>query len=189
MINAITNIDIQILHGIHDALHGPVLDAVMVFFTRLGDAGFIWLALAAALLINKKTRVYGLAMLLALAVEFLVINLGLKNLTARPRPFLIDPTLATTLINLPQSWSFPSGHTGSSFAAAVALCLFPWRRTWVRALPLLLAAVISFSRLYLGVHYPTDVLFGLIIGVACGFIGHYLAVRLYNRKGAPKDAS
>ena len=188
MIHAITNIDIQILHAIHDALHGPVLDGIFVFATRLGDAGFIWLAIAAALLVSKKTRVFGLAMLLALALEFILVNLGLKNITARPRPFLLDPSLATTLINLPQSWSFPSGHTGSSFAAATALCFFPWRHAWMRLIPLTGAALVSFSRLYLGVHYPTDVLAALLIGVACGIIGYRLAVYLYNKKGAPRGA-
>lgn len=183
MPETITNIDIQILHAIQ-ALHGPFLDDFFTIITTLGDAGFVWLAIAALLLVNRKTRLFGLAMLLALAMEFIIVNLGLKNLTARQRPFLLDPALATTLIDLPQSWSFPSGHTGSSFAAAMALWHFPWRRAWMKTIPLTGAALIAFSRLYLGVHYPTDVLFGLIIGLACGIAGYHLAQRLYNKKAA-----
>lgn len=182
MIEMITTTDIAILHAIHDALHGPVLDVIMTFFTRLGDAGFVWLVIAAVLLMSKRYRAVGLAVLLALAIEFVLVNIGLKNLTARPRPFLIDPTLATDLINLPQSHSFPSGHTGSSFAAAVALLYFPWKRAWMRALPIGLAALVSFSRLYLGVHYPSDVFAGMLIGIACGIAGYHLAQAIIRKR-------
>lgn len=150
-----------------DALQGmrlPVLDSFFVSLTRLGDGGFFWIALGLALLCFPKTRVCGVCVLAALAVGAVATNLLLKPLVARPRPFWVCDTVEL-LVKAPRDFSFPSGHTQASFAAAGAV----WRnnRKWGLAV-FVLAALIAFSRLYLYVHFPTDVLFGAALGVCVG---------------------
>lgn len=129
--------------------------------THLGDAGIVWIALGLSLLIPKKTRRCGLAVLIALAVTFVVGNVVMKNLIARPRPFIVYPDIEL-LIAPPSGFSFPSGHSSSSFAAATALFCF-YKKPGIAAL--VLAALIAFSRMYLFVHYPTDVLTGIMLGI------------------------
>ena len=113
-------------------------------------------------------------MLIALGVGFLLGNVFLKNLVMRPRPFVTHTDL-TALLVPEDPWSFPSGHTLSSFAAASALYFFHHKTGF---LAFLLAAAIAFSRLYASVHYPTDVLTGAVIGVLCGIIAAWLTDRV-----------
>lgn len=152
------------------ALRSPALDALMVTFTKLGNGGLVWCALAVALLLFPKTRKTGLAVALALGIEVLFCNGLLKPLVARARPCEMSPV--SLLIARPTDYSFPSGHTGASFAAMSAL-LFSGNRLWLPALAL--AAVIAFSRMYLYVHYPTDVLAGALLGIMTGWCGAVLA--------------
>lgn len=182
MLEQLTSIDISVLHGIQNALQSPALDAVMPFVTSLGNLAFIWFVIAALLLSKKEYRFYGAAVITAIAAACLIGEIGIKNIVERPRPFLVDPTLATQLIELPHTFSFPSGHTGSSFAAATALCFLPMAHPWFKAIPLLGAASIAFSRLYLCVHYPSDVLGGIIVGVTSGLIGMLVVKYLVRRK-------
>lgn len=182
MFESITNTDLAILHAIHDTLANPALDAVMAFITTLGDGGLLWFGIAVALLFSKKYRVVGLAVVLAVVLEFAVADLNIKPLVERPRPFITDPSLTTSLIELPRSFSFPSGHTGSAFAAATALVLGFRHKIWMRILPYGVAAVMAFSRLYLCVHYPTDILFGIIVGVTCGFAAYRLACEIVDHR-------
>lgn len=151
-------------------LRTPALDALMVGFTKLGNGGLIWCALAGVLLLFPKTRKTGLAVALALGIEVLFCNGLLKPLVARARPCEMAPGVSL-LIARPTDCSFPSGHTGASFAAMSAL-LFSGNRLWVPALAL--AAVIAFSRMYLYVHYPTDVLAGAMLGIMTGWCGAVL---------------
>lgn len=169
MFEEITHTDMAILHGIHDSLASPVMDSAMSFVTTLGDIGFIWFVIAATAICLKKHRLYGIAIIVAIILAFMVGDMGLKHLFERPRPFLADPSLATELIELPTSFSFPSGHTSSSFAAATVLCLTPFAHRWFKPAAVLGAVAIAFSRLYLCVHYPSDVCAGAILGIACGF--------------------
>lgn len=149
-------------------LHTPFWDAVMLFFTHLGDSGFVWVALTAVLLAFRKTRRVGCILAAALALDFVLCNLLLKPLVGRVRPcdVLTDVTL---LLPRPDDFSFPSGHTAASCTAATAL----WqagKKRWASA-AFALGALIAFSRMYLCVHYPTDILGGVIVGVACGVAG------------------
>ena len=143
----------------------------MPIITRLGSDGAIWIVLAGALLFSRKYRKVGFAILCALALEVTLCNIILKPLIARIRPCDIN-TAVQLLINRPTDFSFPSGHTASSFAAVSAL-YFSRQRLWRPAL--ILAILISFSRLYLYVHYPTDVLAGIMLGIIVGFLGCKLA--------------
>lgn len=167
MIEMIQNADLSILHAIQGAA-SPAMDTLMVAFTTAGEYGAVWVLLAVAMIAEGKHRTYGFAILAAIALVVLFGEIGLKHLIARPRPFLLDPSLATTLVDLPSSYSCPSGHTASSFAAATVLCLAPLAHRWLKPVAVGTACIIGFSRLYLCVHNPTDVLFGTVLGIACG---------------------
>ena len=139
----------------------PLLNAIFIFITRLGDAGWIWIVTGVILLVSKRHRREGKAVLLALLIGFILTNLILKNIIARPRPYTVLEGLKI-LIQEPSDYSFPSGHTCSSFAAALTMLRISDRRLGIAAS--ILAVLIAFSRLYIGVHYPTDVLAGAVIG-------------------------
>ena len=141
-------------------LHSPLLDKVMVFFTTLGEDGIVWIAIAALMLCFKKTRPCGIGMLAALILKTLIGNIILKNLFMRQRPCWLDPSVEL-LIKSPSSFSFPSGHTFDGFAASVTIFLHN-RKAGIAAM--ILAAVIAFSRLYLFVHFPTDILASVVLG-------------------------
>ena len=145
----------------------PVGDTVMCFITRLGDAGMVWILLAVILLVIPKTRKSGLVLMTALCVDIVLCNGILKNLFARIRPCDIN-TQVKLLIARPDDFSFPSGHTAASFTAVAALYLSGEKKLWKPAL--MLACLIAFSRLYLFVHFPTDVLAGIAVGFICAFL-------------------
>lgn len=155
-------LDAALLHGIHSLFASPALDRLMVAVTRLGDLGFFWLLLAAVLLCRPATRRAGALILLAMALGLLFGNGLLKNLIARPRPYAADPGIPLLIPPSREPYSFPSGHTLHAFAAACAVGFAGRRR--LCALCLILAAVIGFSRIYLMMHYPLDVLAGALFG-------------------------
>lgn len=154
-------------------IHTPVLDALMINITRLGDSGFIWILLALLLLCWKRTRKEGFWMFVVLLSGLIVGNLLLKNIIGRARPFIANPGI-TLLIPPPGGYSFPSCHTLSSFGAATFGYLTNPR--WGRA-ALVLAFLIGISRLYLCVHYPSDVLAGAVIGAGLGLLVKKAEVR------------
>lgn len=157
----ITELDFSFLHAVRDALHSAFLDGLMVPFTSAFNGGIFWFVLCAVLLVFRKTRAVALCVLLAMAVAFLTGELGLKNIVCRSRPFVQDSSVSLAL-RAPTSYSFPSGHTASSFAAATAI--FGFHKKW-GAGALCLAALVGFSRLYLFVHFPSDVLAGAVLGI------------------------
>lgn len=157
-------IDWSILHWIQTYLACPALDWLMPRVTALGNAGVIWLLAAGALLCTKKYRRQGVVLLAGLLAGLILGNGLLKHLAARPRPCWLDPGVAL-LIPVPGDYSFPSGHTLSSTIAAIVLTWTDRRFGWA-AIPL--AALIAFSRLYLYVHFPTDVLGAALLGGAIG---------------------
>ncbi|WFR57198.1 phosphatase PAP2 family protein [Anaerocolumna sp. AGMB13025] len=154
------SMDESILFYILEHFHTPLLDKIMIVITTLGNSGFIWLIIAALLLIPKKTRYIGIFLFLALCTEYLLGDMFLKPLIARPRPFIRFPEI-DLLIKRPGSFSFPSGHTMSSFTAATVIF---WANKRAGISAYILAVLIGFSRLYLFCHYPTDVLSGAVLG-------------------------
>lgn len=162
--------EFEILHAIQ-GLRSEFLDQIMIFVTKLGDEGIFWIALGLVLAIIPKTRKCGLCVLGAMALTFVLGNLILKNLVARPRPFTVDDSVAL-IIPQPGEFSFPSGHTMNGFAAATTIFMY-YRKAGIATL--LLAATIAFSRMYLFVHYPTDILGGIIVGVFDAWVIYILA--------------
>ncbi len=179
MIEALTLFEQSILLFIQNNLRVDFLDPIVVFITRLGDTGVAWIALGVVLLFFKKTRRGGLIMLFCLAGAWLVNDFVLKPLIARVRPYDAIDTL-TILVKAETSFSFPSGHTNASFASAIALTMVYGRKGAWAYLP---ATLIALSRLYVGVHYPTDVLGGMIVGTVVGFLVYKLFI--YIEKNHP----
>lgn len=177
-------IEFQILDALQK-IHTPVLDGVMCLITSLGNAGIIWILLTIALLINPKIRRTkdgtacrlfgesgrrsGCILLAALILDLILCNGILKNLFHRVRPYDIRTSIEL-LVKRPVDYSFPSGHTAASFTAVVALSFAGEKRAWKAAL--VLACLIAFSRMYLYVHYPTDVLGGVLVGILAGYGGY-----------------
>lgn len=174
--------DLKILLWIQEVLANPFLDTVMPWITLLGDHGYIWIALVIYFLCRKNTRWLGLFLGLTLLVELGVVEGIIKQLVQRPRPFtIIDIDL---LIKAPSSTSFPSGHTASSFAAATYL-MFNKRKIW--PLAMVLASLIAFSRCYLFVHYPSDVIVGMILGSLLGYLGYKAYTYVFERYVKPTE--
>lgn len=162
--------ELEILHAIQE-LHTDWLDAFMILVTTLGNGGIIWIALSLVLVVPKRTRACGLTMMGAMLLSFLLGNLLLKNLIARPRPFMVDSSVSL-LIPKPGEYSFPSGHTLNSVTAATVIFLY-FKKAGIGAY--VLAALIAFSRLYLFVHYPTDILGGILLGIIDALIVYKIA--------------
>ena len=158
--------ELSILDFIRENIANSVFDTVMPIITKFGDGGIFWIALAVLLLLFKKTRKTGLCMGLALIMGFIVGNLVLKNVVARIRPYDLNPEIELLIKHL-SDFSFPSGHTLASFEAATAI--FINNKKWGVAC-LILAFLVALSRIYLYVHYPTDVLAGMLLGIGFAII-------------------
>lgn len=167
--------DGDFLLWVQEHLRADVLTPFMKTITVFGNSGLFWLLLTVLLYIIPKTRRAALASTLAMLFVYLSCNLLVKNVVARTRPYEVIEGLER-LIGPQVDYSFPSGHTAISFGAAVALCFYLDRRLGVGLLAL--ASVIAYSRLYLGVHYPTDIMGGLVFGIVMGILGHLAADRL-----------
>ena len=163
--------ELAILDWIQSHLRCGFLDAVLPVITRTADHGELWIILALVLLVIRNQRKYGAAVACGLVLDLVSCNLLLKPLVGRIRPFAVN-TAVELLVKAPLDASFPSGHTAASFAAVFALKA-AGSPLWKPALAV--AVVIAFSRLYLYVHWPSDVLAGALLGAAVGWAGARLA--------------
>lgn len=170
--SAIQNFDDFILQFIQNNFRGYCLDVIMPILTSLANKGFIWIIICIVLLSCKKYRKYGCIMFLALILCFVIGNLSLKPLVARNRPFDARPLIDGLLIKAPRDYSFPSGHTMVSFSCSAVL-YYMNRKIGIMAI--ILSTVIGFSRLYLYVHYPSDVLVGFMIGI----LNSWISIKTY----------
>ena len=174
--------DLPVLDWIAENMYCAFLDVTMPLITVLGNAGIFWILVAVILLCIPKYRKVGLSMGAALIMGLLICNITLKPLVARPRPY--DFQLANfgrtieLLIATPHDFSFPSGHTLASFEAATVLCIHN-KKLGIPAM--ILAALIAFSRLYLYVHYPTDVLFSVFLGLGIGILASWLVGKIWDK--------
>lgn len=177
-------IESTILLGIQNNIRTPLLTSFFSFITHLGDAGIIWIALCIILLIFRSTRDVGVRASLSLLAAFLINNLLLKNIFNRTRPFYMIESLSV-LIKYPSDASFPSGHSAAAFAVAAAL-IFAGAPKKISIPATVLAVLMAFSRLYLGVHYPSDVICGAVIGTFCAAVSVFVLNRIKARKDEKK---
>ena len=174
--------DLPILDWIQANLQSAALDTLMPIITMFGDAGIFWIVCSVILMLLPKTRRIGFGMAFALAMGLVVCNMTLKPLVGRIRPYDLQKDLGVTiklLIDAQHDFSFPSGHTIASFEACTVMMLGS-RKLGIPAT--ILAILIAFSRLYLYVHYPTDVITSIVLGTIFGIIGWYLAGKLPAKK-------
>lgn len=169
--------ELKILDFIQEHLRFGFLDDMMVLLTRLADDGIVWIVLAIALICFKPSRKMGITLGLALLLGLIVGNLGLKNLFARPRPYTVNPEIVPNmLIERLSDYSFPSGHTRCCFESGMAMYLCDKR--WGKV-AFVLGGFIAISRMYLYVHYPTDVIAGALLGLLNGFIAFIIVNKIY----------
>jgi len=146
----------------------PWLDGIMKFFTHLGDGSWVWILIFVLFLIFKSYRSTAIKLAIAMIIVLIVNNLILKNVFHRIRPYdLLDQF--TAIIKKEVDWSFPSGHT--AFAAAAVYVIARRLGGVLAALAIVVGFFIAVSRIYVGVHFLTDVLAGAVIGVICGWVG------------------
>ncbi len=171
--------DGQILLFIQEHLRNAVFDFIFKGITHLGDAGIFWILLTVVLLCFRQTRRAGIYSACALAASLVINNLILKNLVGRIRPYELVEGLHC-IVAPAHDASFPSGHTGASFASAVSISRQLPRK--MAGFFIVLASLIAFSRLYVGIHYPTDVLGGLVTGIGIGLLVNVIGDRLAGGK-------
>ena len=171
---------VNAIHGLHECA-ADWLQPIMEFISLLGKGGIFLIILSMVLLIYRPTRRFGTAMCLGLAIGAVVVNLWLKVVIARPRPYadpqsMFYPIWLDHGSHTESDFSFPSGHTNAAFAAMVPLFILGNKKTsW---LALVFGILMGISRIYLVVHYPTDVIGGFITGTMAGIIGTLIALRI-----------
>ena len=168
----ISSFNDNILFFIQAHIQNPFLTPIMSFFTTVGKDGAIWLVIGIILLITKKYRKVGFLIYFGSIINYIITEV-IKNTVKEPRPFDTLHSLHL-LISTPPGYSFPSGHTSAAFVAAFIIAIYIRKM----AAPSIIGAIlIACSRLYFTVHYPTDVLMGVVVG----FISCLIAIFLYNR--------
>lgn len=173
----------EILLWIQNNLRAAWLDPIMKGITYLGEAGWFWILLSLVLILTKTYRKTGITCGTSLILHLILVNGVAKNLFRRTRPYEVIEGL-TRIVGKQSDFSFPSGHTAASFAVAVVLLLRAPKKISVPAM--ILAVLISLSRLYVGVHYPTDVLGGAVIGTLCAFLAVWIVDAVEKKIGEKK---
>lgn len=173
------------VHRLYESC-GSWLTPFMEFISLLGKGGIFLIILSLILLIYRPTRRFGTAMAISLALGAIVVNLWLKVMIARPRPYadaggLYYPLWQMLGSHTESDFSFPSGHTNAAFATMVPIFLLG-RKKW-SWLALLFGVLMGISRIYLVVHYPSDVLGGIITGSIAGIIGTLITLRIPEYSG------
>lgn len=164
----------------------PVLDKIIIAITHTGDAGIIWIILTAIFLLFKKTRKMGIVMFVALFFDLILCNGLLKNLIARTRPYNVN-TAIEIIVKKPSEYSFPSGHTAAAFTTMFALLFEKNNKIWRYVL--IWACLIAFSRLYLYLHYPTDILGGILVGLVSGLLANIVVNKIRKIRESKKSMS
>lgn len=175
---ALYRIDSAILRSIQNLLSGSFSDFFFANITVLANAGVFWIVLSAVFAIMPKTRKMSLTMMIAMLLGLLLGNLIIKNVVARMRPYQMDGAIQL-IINKPSEFSFPSGHTLCSFGAAISIYLYKKK---LGVLMLILASAIALSRMYLYVHFPTDILGGILLGIITANIAYIITEKIYMSK-------
>lgn len=179
MPDVIQQFDERALMWIAQNIRCALLDPFMKLYTQLGNTGMLFIVLGLLMLLFKPTRKAGFSALCAMLIGLVVVNFTIKPLVSRPRPWLVMENFAN-LVPEKDPNSFPSGHTNSAFAFALAVCVAAPKR-WMKITAVCMAAVMGLSRLYVGVHFPSDVLAGAVIGSLCGLAGAWVVKTVWER--------
>lgn len=171
--------DERALVWIAENLRCALLDPFMKLYTQLGNTGMLFIVLGLVLLCFKATRKAGFSALCAMLIGLVVVNFTIKPLAARARPWLVIENFVN-LVPERDPNSFPSGHTNAAFAFALAVCMSAPKR-WMKIAAVCAAVLMGLSRLYVGVHFPSDVLMGAVIGSLCGLTGAWVVKKAWER--------
>lgn len=175
MLTWIRQLDGAVLRWIGEHLRSPMANSLMCAYTTLGDRGALFIVLSLLCLLFRPSRRVGAAGLTALVMGAVVTNLTLKPLVARARPWLVLEGFET-LMRSSDPYSFPSGHTCAAFAFGMAVvAMVP--HGWLKTAALVAAVLMGYTRLHVGVHFPSDVLAGAVVGTCCGLA----AARLWHQ--------
>ena len=183
VIDFVKSLDWAVLHFIQDNLRTDILDKVFTILTYLGDHGAVWILIAVILLFFRRTRRTAVLILIAMAAAYVIGTNMVKELVARPRPCWLDDSVVM-LIKVPQDYSFPSGHT---MAGTVSCFLINRTNKVLGVFSVILMLLIAFSRMYLYVHFPSDILAGLLIGIVFGAVTWLIGGRWARRGRLPKE--
>lgn len=175
----IQQFDEQALVWIAEHVRCGLLDPFMKLYTQLGNTGMLFIVLGVVMLFFKQTRKAGVSALCAMLIGLFVVNFTIKPLVARARPWLVIENFVN-LVPERDPNSFPSGHTNAAFAFAIAVCAAGSKR-WMKIAAVCAAAVMGLSRLYVGVHFPSDVLVGAVVGSLCGLLGAWVVKAAWER--------
>lgn len=167
---ALLKIDVGILLFLQEYVRNDGLTPIIKFITEYGS--FTMIALGVILMIfgKRKYRIAGIVAVLAVVLDNIIVT-GIKNVLARPRPYITFPEVIP-MVGIPSKYSFPSGHTGFAFSVALSFCKYLPKKYCV--ISLVISALVGFSRLYLGVHYPSDVLAGVVVGFVASGLAYYI---------------
>lgn len=166
MIDTITALDFNIVLWVQQHVRSPFLSAFFIPFTTIGNAGILFILIGVLLLFFKRTRQSGILLLISLTISFILNDIVVKNIVQRPRPYNTFSQIIP-LVPPPGKYSFPSGHTAAAFSSMMTL-FFTQKKHAIMGL--IIAFLMGFSRIYVGVHYPTDVFFGAFLGTTVAVI-------------------
>lgn len=167
MVNNLVKLDLKIIEYINMNIKCKTLDRIMKLITNMGNCGFVWIIISLFIIYNGNNKRLGVLSLLSLILTTIIGEIIIKNIVKRERPFKKLSNEYQLLIQKPKTYSFPSGHSGSSFAVSTVFLNLAGRSSIA---VLMLALLIALSRVYLNVHYPTDVIAGILLGFLCGII-------------------
>lgn len=185
LMQQLCELDGGILLWIQENLRTDLMTVIMKAVTKLGDRGIFWITAAVLFLLFKSTRKTGLALSAGLVINTLIVNMWLKNMVGRIRPYEVVEGLKCLIIPEPVDSSFPSGHASHAFVAVVVIWIMMSKKFGIIAL--VISALMAWSRLYLGAHYPSDVLAGILIGIIAGVAGIIIVRSVEKRKGDNKE--
>ncbi len=183
MLQSLMEIDSNILLFVQDNLRSEILNYFMVHFTSLGNAGLIWILIVLVYILNRYTRKKGIYCAISLLLCFIVVNIFLKNVVARIRPYDAMEQIRC-LVEAQPDYSFPSGHTAIAFAASVPVFILLDRG--IGLIMTVFSILMGLSRIYVCVHYPTDVICGAIIGILCGIVTCMVIYPRFSKKTQAK---